>query len=517
MQLIDFFDRGLRLRPSDPCLVSPDGPSLSYRQCAELSYRVANGLRAAGLGKGANVGLLGPNHLLTMVAVLGIVRSSSVWLPVNARNALAENIHILANGECEFLFLHSAHAADLPLLRASLPNLKQVVCIDMDLEDAPSLETWAAGQQAERMDVSQAPDDVVAIRGTGGTTGIPKGVLITHRIYEALLANFLASMPLTEAPVHLVVAPLTHAAGTVCFPTFAYGGSNVILSSTEPADILAAIERHKVSLLFLPPTVIYRLLDHPHLDRYDYSSLRYFIYSAAPMSTEKLQRAMATFGMVMVQGYGQAEAPFFCTCLTPHDHQQAIASGAVGRLASCGRASPFAQVEIMDDEGRLCGPNSRGEVVVRGNLVMKGYYKNPEATAQALAGGWLHTGDIGYRDEDGYFYIVDRKKDMIISGGFNIYPSEIEQVLWAHPSVQDCAVIGVPDANWGEAVKAVVELRPGASESAEALMSYCREQLGSFKAPKSIEIWDALPRSQVGKVLKRDIRERFWQGHERTI
>ena len=517
MQLIDFFDRGLRLNPSGPCLVSPDGRSLSYRQCADLSYRIANGLRAAGLGQGSNVGLLGPNHLLTMAAVLGIVRSSSVWLPVNARNSLAENIHILANGECEFLFVHSDHAADLPQLRAALPTLRKIVCIDAELEQAPSLERWAGSQQGGQVDVDQAPDDVVAIRGTGGTTGIPKGVLVTHRIYETLIANFLAAMPLTVPPVHLVVAPLTHAAGTVCFPAFAYGGTNVILESTDPADILAAIERHGVSLLFLPPTVIYRLLDHPDLGRYDYSSLRYFIYSAAPMSTEKLQRAMATFGMVMVQGYGQAEAPFFCTCLTPLDHQQALDSGAVGRLASCGRASPFAQVEIMDDEGRLCGPDVRGEVVVRGNLVMKGYYKNPDATAKALAGGWLHTGDIGYRDEDGYFYIVDRKKDMIISGGFNIYPGEIEQVLWTHPGVQDCAVIGVPDATWGEAVKAVVELRPGASENAEALMAYCRERLGGFKAPKSIEIWEALPRSQVGKVLKREIRERFWQGQERSI
>src|SRR5690606_10124187 len=212
-------------------------------------------------------------------------------------------------------------------------------------------------------DAEQASDDVVAIRGTGGTTGIPKGVMVTHRIYETLIANFFASMPMTEPPVHLVVAPLTHAAGTVCFPAFAYGGTNVILGSTDPADILAAIERHKVSLLFLPPTVIYRLLDHPDLNRYDYSSLRYFIYPAAPMSTEKLQRAMAAFGNVMVQGYGQAEAPFFCTCLTPHDHLQAIESGALGRLASCGRASPFARVEIMDEEGRLCGPDTRGEVV----------------------------------------------------------------------------------------------------------------------------------------------------------
>ncbi|NYT22439.1 AMP-binding protein [Alcaligenaceae bacterium] len=517
MRLIDFFDRGLRLDPDAPCFMSPDGGSLSYRQCDEFTWRIANGLREAGLGKESNVGMLGPNHLLTMAAVLGIVRSASIWLPVNARNSLAENIHILKNGDCEFLFVHSAHAAELDELRASLPKLKQVVCIDTDLAGAPSLKAWAALQDSRRLAVEQASDDVVAIRGTGGTTGIPKGVLVTHRVYQTLIANFLANMPLTHPPVHLAVAPLTHAAGAVCFPTLAYGGCTIVLNSTDPADILAAIERYKVSLLFLPPTLIYRLLDHPHLGRYDYSSLRHFIYSAAPMSTEKLRRAIAAFGMVMVQGYGQAEAPFFCTCLTSYDHQRAIETGVFERLASCGRASPFAQVEIIDDDGNICGPHVRGEIVVRGDLVMKGYYKNPVATKEALAGGWLHTGDIGYRDDEGYFYIVDRKKDMIISGGFNIYPSEIEQVLWSHPAVQDCAVVGIPDNDWGEAVKAVVELRPGTSETVDALMQHCRERLSGFKLPKSMEIWETLPRSQVGKVLKREVRDRFWQGLQRSV
>ncbi|HLU00226.1 MAG TPA: AMP-binding protein [Burkholderiaceae bacterium] len=235
------------------------------------------------------------------------------------------------------------------------------------------------------------------------------------------------------------------------------------------------------------------------------------------MSTDKLRRAIDAFGMVMVQGYGQAEAPFFCTCLTTRDHQLAIEAGKLERLASCGRPSPFAWLEIMNDEGELCGPHDRGEIVVRGDLVMKGCYKNVEATEEALAGGWLHTGDIGYRDEEGYYYIVDRKKDMIISGGFNIYPNEIEQVLWSHPAVQDCAVIGVPDIDWGEAVKAVVELRPQAMETPENLLLYCRERLSGFKVPKSIEIWDALPRSQIGKVLKREVRDRYWRGLDRSI
>lgn len=249
----------------------------------------------------------------------------------------------------------------------------------------------------------------------------------------------------------------------------------------------------------------------------NYSALRHFIYAAAPMSLDKLGLCIEVFGPVMVQAHGQAEAPFFCTCLTTEDHRAASDPALRKRLSSCGRATPFTVVEIMDDEGRLLGPAESGEIVVRGELVMKGYYRNPQATAAALYDGWLHTGDIGLRDEDGYFYIVDRKKDMIISGGFNVYPSEVEQVIWSWDGVQDCAVIGVPDPDWGEAVKAVVELKAGATVDTAALMAHCRERLGPIKAPKSVEVWPALPRSQVGKVLKRNIRDRFWVGHSRKF
>ncbi len=270
--------------------------------------------------------------------------------------------------------------------------------------------------------------------------------------------------------------------------------------------------------LFLPPTVIYKLLSHPRVREGDYSSLRYFVHSAAPMSADRLREALEVFGPVMVQAYDQAEAPFVCTVLGIDDHARILADPALAhRLSSCGRPSPFVRVGVMDADGRLLPPGERGEIVVQGDLVMQGYHQDPERTAEALRHGWLHTGDVGYRDADGYFYIVDRVKDLIVSGGFNIPPSEVERVLWAHPAVNDCAVIGVPDQLWGEAVKAVVELKPGAAWDAQAALAYCRERLGAMKAPKTIEVWDALPRSQVGKVLEREIRERYWQGHTRRV
>ncbi|WP_151447481.1 AMP-binding protein [Lacisediminimonas profundi] len=518
MQLIDFFDRGVGYGGHAPCLIEPDGRTLSYGEVQVLSYRIANGLHAAGVGPDSQVGLLSGNHLLTFVAVLGIVRSSGVWLPVNARNSAEENVNILSRGDCEFLFIHSQFAPQLPLLRQAMPGLKGIVCIDRAIDGIPDLESWAASQDPAPCRSNAQAGDVVAIRGTGGTTGLPKGVMVTHRNYATMFANWYAAMPVQDTPVHLVVAPLTHAAGAVTFATMGYGGASVILPTAEPGAILSAIERYAVTQLFLPPTVIYKLLAHADIRRHDYSSLRYFVYSAAPMSVDRLREALDVFGPVMVQCYGQAEAPFVCTVMTAQDHGRIVDDpGLAHRLASCGRSSPFVRVAVMDPQGRLLGAGERGEIVVQGDLVMKGYFRDPEKTAETLRHGWLHTGDIGYQDDQGYYYIVDRMKDLIVSGGFNISPGEVEQVLWAHPSVNDCAVVGVPDAIWGEAVKAIVELKPGTQWDAEEALEFCRIRLGSMKAPKSIEVWEQLPRSQVGKVLKKDIREKYWVGRERRV
>ena len=264
--------------------------------------------------------------------------------------------------------------------------------------------------------------------------------------------------------------------------------------------------------------MIYRLLDIPDLGRkVDFSSMKYFMYGAAPMSVEKLKQAIQVIGPVMMGGYGQTEAPASIAYLPPGEHFEGGKIASDERLSSVGRPNPLIRVEIMDDANAILPRGQTGEICVRGDLVMKGYYKAPEKTAEAIVDGWLHTGDIGHLDAEGYLHITDRKKDMIITGGFNVYPSEVEQVIWGHPAVQDCAVIGAPDDTWGEAVKAVVELNSGQHVSAEELIALCKEKLGSVKAPKSVDFVDALPRSPVGKVLKKDLRARYWQGRQRTI
>ncbi|QHE87320.1 AMP-binding protein [Hydrogenophaga sp. BPS33] len=516
MHLIDCFERGHRLAPHAPCFVEPDGRTLTYRETADLSHRVCNGLHAADVQRGDKVGLLGVNHLLTFPAVLGVIRSGGVWLPVNARNTIEETINIFARSGCRFLFVHSAFAEHFALLRASLPLL-DMVCIDGPCAGVQGLEAWAAPYDNASPPPTAQPDDVIAIRGTGGTTGLPKGVQATHRMYRAMLANWFASMPVVEAPVHLVVAPMTHAAGTIVLPTLMYGGSNIIARSTDAAEILGLIERYRVTQLFLTPTLVYRLLDHPGIEDRDLKSLRYLVYSAAPMSVHKLRQALRIFGPVMVQLYGQTEAPLTITCLTASEHVTHGDARREERLASCGRPCPFVDVEILGPDGRFLGTGERGEIVVKGELVMGGYHDNPQASAAALKDGWLHTGDVGYRDEEGYLYVVDRLKDLVISGGFNISPSEIEQVLLGHPAIADCAVIGVPDETWGEAVKAVVELKAHAAWDEQAALATFRAQLGGMKTPKSIEVWEQLPRSAVGKVLKSEIRKRYWDATGRQV
>ena len=515
MRLIDYFDRGADLFAARDCL--HDGTrGWSYRSVRETTHRIANGLLAEGLRHGDKVAVYSPNHAMAYAALLGIQRAGLIWAPVNARNALEENLYILDNTDVAFLFYHSSFATSLPRIREACPRIRNVICLD-----GPEFEQWLARFPDKAPDLGDAPEDVAILISSGGTTGRPKGVQITNRVIETMNSIFWACMPLAKPgdapPVHLMVAPMTHAAGVCSFPMLPFGGTNIFMGTADPGAILAAIEKHRVTHIYMPPTLIYILLAHPDIGKYDYSSLRNLVYASAPMSVDKLVEAIGVFGPVLTQTYGQAEACMICTFFSPDDHVAALEGNDRHRLASCGKAVPLMRVETMDDDGNILPRGQRGEIVVRGGLVMAGYYKNPQATAEASTFGWHHTGDIGVIDEDGFVYIVDRKKDMIISGGFNVFPSEVEQVLWSHPAVQDCAVIGVPDEKWGEAVKAVVELKPGARADAGELIALAKDKLGGVKAPKSVDFIAALPRSPVGKVLKKNLREPYWAGHDRKI
>jgi acyl-CoA synthetase (AMP-forming)/AMP-acid ligase II len=405
----------------------------------------------------------------------------------------------------------------VPALREALPRLRLIVGIDARAAGAVLLDDWQ-GDPADWRDLGTwSPEDLAAIVASGGTTGSPKGIMQSHRGLASYVANHLATMPADTPPRYLVAAPMTHAAGLMCLPMLVRGGTVFVIDGAQPRAVADAIRRWAITDIFLPPTVIYTMLADPEIAAMTFPSLRYLLYGAAPMSVSKLREALALFGPVMVHGFGQMEAIMLCSVLAPADHYREGEIADDERLSSCGRPAPFVNLAIMAEDGTLLGPAEVGEIVVRGGNVMLGYFGDPEATAEASRFGWHHTGDLGYRDGEGFYHIVDRARDMIISGGFNIFPSEIEQHLWTHPAVSDCAVIGAPDEKWGEAVTAVIELKPGATVSAEELIALCRARLGSIKAPKRVEFWPELPRSAVGKVLKRQIRDRFWDGRQSRI
>ena len=504
MRLIDFLDKGASLGSDEPCLTM--GPvTMSYGEVQRFTYRMARALRRDGVVAGEHVAVLSGNDPYAFASVFAVSRAGAVWCPISPRNEVPENSFILDSFDCSCLIFHSNYAEMVAQMLPMLPKIRLLICIDKSLHNAPGLVAWL-GDASEAPIEILPPKDIALIAGTGGTTGKPKGVMLSGQNMEAMTAAALMSFEFGDRPVYLAVAPLTHAAGVLCFPIMALGGRVVIMPSPDLEACLAAIGAYRVTHVFLPPTLIYMLLDHPALASADLSSLRCFWYGAAPISPTKLEAAIRKFGPVMAQFFGQTEAPMMLTTMAPKDHFAADGSVDRARLRSAGRASPLVTLAIMDERGGLLPTGEPGEIVVRGSIVMEGYYKNPEATAEAFAHGWHHTGDIGYLDPEGFLYIVDRAKDMIITGGFNVYSVEVEQALLAHAAVQDCAVIGLPDEKWGERVTAVVQLRVGATATPPELKAFVKQLVGSIKTPKQVEIWVDLPRSKIGKVLKKEIR-----------
>lgn len=520
MHLIDTFDRGVRESPDGLCFtMADDTQQMSYTEVAAASHRIAASLQEAGLGKGHKIGVLSPNASMAFVCILGALRADCSWVPLNTRAMPKDLIGLLEITECELLFYHPSLSAVVTEIRQALPQIHTAVAtVDGGLDGDPLLADWMApeGTAVDRPEHDR--DGIPILFPTGGTTGRSKAVQITHLMAELMNLAFAAHMPEPDAPpIMAMAAPMTHAAGPICFPVFARGGTIVIHDGVVPQALLASIQRHRVSRMFLPPTAIYSLLAQENVREFDYSSLRHFIYAAAPMSVSKLKEAMDVFGPVMTQTFGQAESPMILTVLTPQDHAAALEEDE-GRLASAGRPSLVADVAIMDDDGNLLPAGETGEIVVRSSITMPGYYKDPEQSATThRKGGWHGTSDVGRMDEHGFVYIVDRLRDMIITGGFNVWPSEIEQTIHAMEGVADVAVIGLPDEQWGEVVTAVVQMKPGAAElDVDEVRAMCKAKLGPVKAPKQV-FFRELPRSPAGKVLKRALRDEYWAEAGRAV
>lgn len=522
MRLTDYLDKGASLDAEAPCLTVA-GRTRSYAEVQRMSWLVGRALRRSGIGPGDKVAVLSGNDPVAFSCVFGISRAGAVWCPVNPRNEAAENRELLDLLDCRCLIFAGAFGTLVQRIAADLPRLTVLVCLDADPPAGVSLRCWLDGLDdttfepvpADTLPADTAPaetvspDEVVMIVGTGGTTGRPKGVQLTGHNIETMTSLTLMSYPFEGRPVYLALAPLTHAAGVLCFPVMTLGGEIVIMPAPDLADFVRLIAEHQVTHAFLPPTMIYLLLDHPALAAADLRTLQCLWYGAAPMSSARLAEAVTRMGPVLGQLFGQTEAPMMISTMAPEDHLRPDGSLALERFTSAGRPTPLTTVAIMDEDGRLQPAGQRGEIVVRGPLVMAGYYRDPAATAEASKFGWHHTGDIGYLDADNYLYIVDRAKDMIITGGFNVYSAEVEQALLEHPAVLDCAVIGLPDAKWGERVVAVIQPQSGRVVTDEEVRAFAKQRLGSVKAPKQVEVWPDLPRSRIGKVLKAEVKSRL--------
>jgi acyl-CoA synthetase (AMP-forming)/AMP-acid ligase II len=513
--LMALIDQACDENAARPCFIFND-VQLTYAEVKDDSCRIANALLALGLKPGMRGAVFSPNDPWAFVATLGIIRAGGIWVPINPRNSLDDNLMLLGKFGCDVLFYHSAFARAVSRIKEALPALKGAICLDQATANDAALHAWTERFPASDPRVPANPSDIVSIPMTGGTTGLPKAVALSNRNFAAMLKGVRA-MSGERRPVNLAAAPMTHVGGRIVLTVMYRGGSSVILPGLEPKAVLDAIETHRVTDLFLPPTAIYTLLEYPEIGKYDLSSLQRVSYGSAPMSIEKLKHAITVLGPVMSGGFGQTEAPMLITQLRPQDHFIDGKLAPDERLRSVGRATSASEVAIMDDAGNPMPAGEVGEIAVRGGFVCEGYFENDEATAEVRRNGWHLTGDVGYLDKDSFLYIVDRKKDMIITGGFNVYSAEVERVISAIPGVRDCLVIGVPDPKWGEAVKAVIQPDANAKLDPETIIAVCKDKLGSIKAPKSIDFAADLPRNANGKVVKKTVREQYWKDAGRLI
>jgi acyl-CoA synthetase (AMP-forming)/AMP-acid ligase II len=520
MRVIDYFDQGARYHGDRLFLVSDEG-DVTYAEAARHSRAVAAGFYARGFTPGTGVGVLAANVSDALLGMLGLWRAGGVWAPLNHLNALDATIEFMNEVQLQWLLLHSRFADDVAEIRARVPSLQHIVCLDKPFDGAQAMSDFlAAGAGVDVPDWSDptgAPDALCATWPTGGTTGKSKAVVWTNDVVATMIELCTRHWPVCAHPVNLMVAPITHAAGVMAVVLAAQGGTVVIRPGFDAEDALDQVQRHGVTHLFLPPTAYYRVLESQTARPRDCTSLTMLLIAAAPVAPEKFGAGVRAFGPCLAQCWGQAEAPMLLTYLSPEEVAAAVAGEHPERLASCGRPTFSCQVEVMDDDGRILPSGQPGELVARGRLVTPGYLNREEDTAAIRTFGWHHTGDVGYLDDDGYVYIVDRKKEMIITGGFNVFPAEVESVILAMPDVRDCAVIGVPDDQWGEAVCAVViPVDPGRADAAHVIAT-SKAALGSVKAPKVVHFVDALPATPVGKVDKKALRAQYWAGRTRSV
>ncbi|MGW5106057.1 AMP-binding protein [Nocardia sp. NPDC004123] len=510
---VDILIRSLEMY-ADRTAVHIGDTELTYVQLRDQISRFAQAYAALGLGVGSSVAILSANRPEVLFTQGANQVTGVRFAALHPMGSLEDHVYVLEDAGIETLIYDpQTYEERAAQLAQRVPGLRTLLAfgetgVGTDLLAAAEAFTPAALRAPE-----VSPTDTVSLAYTGGTTGKSKGVMLSYQGSATLLRIQRTEWEWPADTRFLVCTPLSHAGGAFWNPTSMQGGSIVVLQGFQPEKVLEAIQKYKITSTMLVPTMLYALLDYPKLDEYDLSSLQTVFYGASAISPTRLAEAIRKLGPIFFQFYGQAECPMTISVLRKGDHDLSKPE----RLASCGRPVPWLHVALLDEAGNEVPDGEPGEICVRGPLVMKGYLNKPEQTKETFEHGWMHTGDIARKDAEGFLYIVDRKKDMIVSGGFNVYPREVEDVLSAHPAVSAAAVIGVPDDKWGEAVKAVIVLRAGQTVAVEELQKLVKERKGAVYTPKSIDYAASIPVSPLGKPDKKALRARYWADSDRQV
>ena len=497
--------------PDAPAVIFQD-ETITYRQMRDRCWRLSNALIAA-TAPGDRVAILAENCAEYVDCYYGVPGAACALTLLNYRLAPRELAYIIGNAEPRILIVEAKYLPAIRQIRAQIPSVERILLIDSVAEDCESYADFRDGGAAVEPTRRPAEGDLCWLLYTSGTTGLPKGAMLSHR---NLMAGVLNSMTAWEVggadEVCMFTFPMFHVAGYVMPMHHLRTFPVVLLRSFDPPTLLANVERYGVTNTAMAPTMVAMLLENPETDRYDLSSLRRLGYGAAAMPGEVLRRARARWpGMAFSTGFGMTELAGNVMTMGRLDHDRAAEEG-LEILKSVGRQMPLARVRVVDESGADAAPNVAGEILVKGDQVLSGYWRNPEATASSFTDGWFHTGDVGRWDDDGYLYIVDRKKDMILTGGENVYPREVEEVLFRHPAVAEAAVLGAPDPKWGEKVVAVICRREGHDTTGAEFVAYLREHIAGYKKPKHVVFIDVLPKNASGKVLKRELRDQIASG-----
>ncbi len=489
---------------------------LTHREFNLRVNRLANALAARGIVKGDRIAILGENSDRYLTAYFAAVKIGACVVPLNFRLADNEITHILEDSEANLLFAGEGYEQRAAAIGGQIPSLGPVIALEKASIGTVFLEDLIRDMPDREPDAVVDENDLAVLMYTGGTTGHPKGVMLSHRNLMTAVTSMAVIAGVRSTDSTCFVLPLFHVSIWPVFLLLLAGGKVVINRKLDLGEILRLIQDERCTHMNLVPTVYTWLMEYPLVDRYDLGSLQLLTYAGSPFPPENLKKCIGRFGSLFAQGYGSTETAGGPVSFLPmEDHH---VSGPGSRLlASAGKPAVCSEVRILDENGNPLPPGKIGEVAVKGRHVMMGYWKNPELTGQVLRDGWLHMGDMGYLDEEGYLFLVDRKADMIVTGGENVYPQETENVLYEHQAVLECAVVSAPDERWGERVQAVVVLKPGAKAGAEELIAHCKARLAGYKCPKTVVFQEALPKTPIGKILRKELKQEFWKDHKRSI